>query len=79
MPDLPSHSPPDSPRPWARVILAALLFLPVPLIAAFPGAAAFLADRWLGVPAAVLVIPAYLLVFILMAQSNSGFAARMGG
>lgn len=69
----------QSPRPWGRVALAALLFLPTPLVAAFPALAGFLADDWFGVPAAVLVVPAYLLVFMLMAQSNSGFAARMEG
>lgn len=70
---------PKSPRPWRRVALAALLFLPTPLIAAFPTLAGFLANDWLGVPAAVLIVPAYLLLFILVAQSNSGFAARMEG
>jgi hypothetical protein len=61
------------------VALAASLFLPTPLIAAYPGLAGFLADDWAGLPAAVLVVPAYLLLFILMAQSNAGFAARMEG
>lgn len=67
------------PRPWARVLLAAVLFPPTPIMAARPSLAGFLADDWLGVPAAVLAIPAYLLLFILIAQSNSGFSARMEG
>lgn len=68
-----------APKPWARVLMIAALFLPTPIIAARPQLAEFLADDWMGVPAAVLVIPAYLLLFLLIAQSNSGFSARMDG
>lgn len=75
---MPSSSAP--PRPWSRVLVAALLFLPTPLVAAFPSLAGFLArDDWAGVPAAVLVISAYLLAFMLLASAYAGFAARMEG
>lgn len=67
-----TETPAAPRRPWARVVLAALLFLPTPLIAAYPSAAAFLGETVLGVPA-------YLLLFLLLAESNSGFAARMEG
>ncbi|MGI6245866.1 MAG: hypothetical protein ACOYJQ_08875 [Pseudochelatococcus sp.] len=66
-----------APRPWARVLLIALLFLPTPIVAARPALMEFLSGDWLGVPAAIVVIPAYLLLFILLAQSNSAFSARM--
>jgi hypothetical protein len=46
---------------------------------AFPGLAGFFAEDWLGVPAAIWVIPAYLLVFMLLAVSYAGFSARMEG
>jgi hypothetical protein len=72
-------TPPDRRRPWTRVLIAAVLFLPTPLVAAFPGLAGFFAEAWLGVPAAIWVIPAYLLVFMLLAVSYAGFSARMEG
>ena len=46
-----TETPAAPRRPWARVVLAALLFLPTPLIAAYPSAAAFLGETVLGVPA----------------------------
>lgn len=70
---------PNPPRPWARVLLAAILFLPTPLVVAFPGLVPFLADRWAGVPAAVIVVPLYLLALVLLVQSYAGVAARAEG
>ncbi len=66
-------------RPWSRVALAAILFLPTPLVAAFPRLAGFFAQNWAGVPAAIWVIPAYLLLFMLLSVAYAGFSARMGG
>ncbi len=72
--------PPTPPlRPWSRVALAALLFLPTPIIAAFPALAGFFAHDWAGVPAVVWIVPAYLLGFMLLSVAYAGFSARMGG
>ena len=67
------------PRPWSRVILAALLFLPTPIVAAYPGLAGFFAHDWAGAPAVVWVIPAYLVLFMLLSVAYASFSARMGG
>ncbi len=68
---------PKSSNPWGRVLLLAVIFLPTPIVAVFPGLMPFFSDRWWGIPAAFIVLPLYLLVLMLFAQSNSGFAARM--
>lgn len=67
------------PRPWSRVVLAAILFLPTPLVAAYPGLAGFFAHDWAGVPAVIWVIPAYLVLFMLLSVAYAGFSARMEG
>jgi len=70
---------PDRPRPWTRVLLAILLFLPTPLVAAFPGLASFFADYWAGIPAVMWLVPAYLLAVMTLAVSFAGPSARMEG
>lgn len=66
-------------RPWSRVALAALLFLPTPIVAAYPDLAGFFAEDWAGVPAVMWAIPAYLALFMLLSAAYAGFSARMGG
>lgn len=66
-------------RPWSRAALAALLFLPTPIVAAHPDLAGFFADDWAGVPAVMWAVPAYLALFMLLSTAYAGFSARMGG
>jgi hypothetical protein len=66
-------------RPWSRVAFAVLLFLPTPVVAAFPNLAGFFAHEWAGVPAVMWAIPAYLVLFMLLSAAYAGFSARMGG
>ncbi len=70
---------PSPLRPWSRVALAALLFLPTPIVAAYPDLAGFFAEDWAGVPAAIWAVPAYLGLFMTLSAAYAGFSARMGG
>ncbi|MFO1072419.1 MAG: hypothetical protein U1E17_07010 [Geminicoccaceae bacterium] len=74
---MPATPPPL--RPWSRVALIAVLFLPTPLIAAYPGLAGLFAQDWAGVPAVIWLVPAYLVLFMLLAVTCAGFSARMEG
>ena len=67
---MPATPPPL--RPWSRVALIAILFLPTPLIAAYPGLAGLFAQDWAGVPAVIWAFCWWVLVKKMPASSTLG-------
>jgi hypothetical protein len=61
-------------RLWTRVVLILLLFVPAPIVAAYPGLAPWLTADWAGLPAASWIGTAYLLLFVGLTMSFSRVA-----